>query len=87
MPATAVAVTVKLALVKNPFEIAQDELARIVAPGLLVIAQPVSAVLNPLPATTTEVPAGPELGVRVILGAGWVTVKVAVAKSPVDPLT
>ena len=77
----------KLAAVRSPFEIEQDELARMVTPGLLAIAQPVSAVLNPLPVTVTEVPAGPELGVRVILGAGRVTVKVAEAKSVVLPVT
>jgi len=36
-----------------------------------------SAVLNPLPVTETNVPAGPELGVKVIAGTVVVTVNVA----------
>jgi hypothetical protein len=37
----------------------------------------VSAVLKPVPVTVTKVPAGPELGVRVIEGDVVVTVNVA----------
>jgi hypothetical protein len=56
-------------------------------PGLLVIPQLLSANRNPVPATTTEVPAGPDVGVSVILGPGRVSVKAAVAISPLVPLT
>ena len=45
----------------------------------------VSVVMNPLPVRVTTVPAGPELGLRLIVA--FVTVKVNVAKSPVLPWT
>jgi hypothetical protein len=57
--------------------------------GLLTVGlhAPTSAVAKPLPVIVTEVPAGPVLGVRVNVGVEDGTVKVAVAKSPVDPVT
>ena len=56
-------------------------------PGLLVIVQLESVARNPVPVTVTDVPAGPEVGLNVIDGPGRVTVKAAVAKSPLIPLT
>ena len=44
-----------------------------------------SAEAKPPPLIVTLVPIGPELGVRVIVGVGTVTVNVVVAKSPVVP--
>jgi len=57
--------------------------------GLLeiVVHEPASAVLKPLPVIVTAVPEGPELGARVIVGDVDVMVNVAVAKSPVLPVT
>ena len=51
------------------------------------LQSPASAVLNPCPLTETAVPLGPEVGPRVIVGAIVVTVKAAVAKSPLLPVT
>jgi hypothetical protein len=57
--------------------------------GLLeiLVHGPASAVLKPLPVIVTGVPLGPVLGVRVIVGDVDVMVNVAVAKSPVLPVT
>ena len=53
-------------------------------PGLLDTTQvALSLGLKPLPVIVTDVPAGPLFGVRAIFGEVVVTVKVAVAKSPV----
>jgi hypothetical protein len=49
--------------------------------------RPASAGLKPLPVIETVLPLFPELGLRTIVGAGAVTVKTAVAKSPLVPLT
>jgi hypothetical protein len=46
-----------------------------------------SAVLNPCPLIVTPVPLGPKVGLRVMIGTLVVTVKAAVAKSPVEPVT
>jgi hypothetical protein len=58
-----------------------------VAPGLLVIeaALQVSVVKKPLPKTVMTDPLGADEGVRVMCGP--LTVKTAVAKSPVLPVT
>jgi hypothetical protein len=48
---------------------------------------PASAGLKPLPEIVTAVLTGPELGVRVIVGVGLVTVNVAAAISPDVPVT
>jgi hypothetical protein len=48
---------------------------------------PASAVLKPLPVNVTPVPEGPPVGLRVIVGAFVVTVKVALAASPLLPVT
>jgi hypothetical protein len=45
----------------------------------------VSVVEKPLPVTVTVIPVTPELGVNTILGP--VTIKAAVAVSPVEPVT
>jgi hypothetical protein len=47
--------------------------------------EPVSVVEKPLPVTVTVIPVTPELGVSTILGP--VTVNVACAESPVEPVT
>ena len=52
-----------------------------------LVHAPESAGLKPLPPTVTAVPAGPPFGVRVIVGAIVLTVKVAEPVSPVLPLT
>jgi len=49
--------------------------------------QLVSVGLNPFPEIVTIAPTGAALEERVIVGDGVVTVKVAVAKSPVLPVT
>jgi len=49
--------------------------------GVLVTVTVVAVKKNPLPDIVPEVPIGPEVGVRVILGP--VTVKVAASESPV----
>src|SRR5208282_3890400 len=54
---------------------------------LEIIHAPASPVLNPLPVIVTGVLNGPVLGIRVIVGDVEVTVNVAVAKSPVLPVT
>jgi len=51
------------------------------------LQSPASAVLNPCPLTETAVPLGPVVGPRVIVGPWVVTVKAAVAKSPLLPVT
>ena len=56
-------------------------------PGLLTMLHVVSVVENVFPDTATAVPAGPELGLSVIAGAGTVTVKVAWAESPELPVS
>ena len=43
--------------------------------------------MKPLPVTATRVLIGPEFGVRTMVGALTVTVKAAVAISPVVPVT
>jgi len=48
---------------------------------------PTSAVLKPLPVMVTAVRTGPEFGVSTRVAVFRVTVKAAVAKSPVLPLT
>jgi hypothetical protein len=48
---------------------------------------PTSAALKPLPDMITPVPIGPPVGLTVIVGALVVTVKVALALSPVVPVT
>jgi hypothetical protein len=68
----------------------QDEPPAMMLVGLLVIeahGPGPSAALKPLPVTVTAVPIGPELGTSVIVGVGLVTVNVAEAKSPVEPVT
>jgi len=75
----------KLAVVILPFEIVHVGLLMMLS-GVLAMLQDVSAVLNPLPKIVTAVPAGPVLGTRVIVGAGEVTVNVALAKSPLLPV-
>ena len=57
--------------------------------GILVTEQATeaSAGLNPPPLIVTPVPTGPELGLRMIEGEEVVTRKVAVAESPVLPVT
>jgi hypothetical protein len=57
--------------------------------GLLeiLVHGPASPVLKPLPVMVTGVLNGPVLGVRVIVGDVDVMVNVAVAKSPVLPVT
>ena len=87
VPGTAVAVTVKEAEVICPLEMVQEGSEIMLTPGLLLIVEHVSPLLNPPPLITTAVPAGPELGLRTIVGAGDVMAKVAVAKSPVLPRT
>jgi len=82
VPGAAVAVTVKDEALNFPLETVQPTGVTTLV-GLLEMTQVVSAAANPLPVTLTAVPAGPALGVRVIAGVGVVTVKVAVAKSPV----
>jgi hypothetical protein len=60
----------------------------IVGPGVLDTTQtPLSNGLKPLPVIVTEVPAGPLLGVRVRDAVVVDTMKVAVAVSPVKPVT
>ena len=54
-------------------------------PGVMV--HDVSPVLKPLPLTVTTVPAGAELGMKLIDGEVVVTVNVACAESPVLPVT
>ena len=51
------------------------------------VHDPASAALKPLPPTVTPVPDGPPVGLRVIMGAFDVTVKLALAESPVVPVT
>jgi len=53
----------------------------------ILVHGPVSPVLNPLPVIVTGVLNGPLVGVRVIVGDVEVMVNVAVAKSPVLPVT
>ena len=76
----------KLADVICPSDIVHDGLVTIFVGVLLIVVQ-VSVGLNPIPVTVTEVPAGPELGLRTIVGAGEVIVNVARATSPVVPVT
>ena len=79
--------TVKDAAVILPPDMVHAAPEIIVVPGLLVIepGAHVSVVKKPLPKTLTTVPLGPDEGLRVICGP--VTVKTAVAKSPVLPVT
>jgi hypothetical protein len=53
--------------------------------GVLLIVRQASVVKNPPPVIVTGVPAGPEVGLRAMVGP--VTTKVVVAKSPVLPVT
>jgi hypothetical protein len=55
--------------------------------GAVVIPQVVSVTTNPVPETVTKVPSCPEVGESVIVGVGVVTVNVAVAKSPFEPVS
>ena len=49
--------------------------------------RPASAALKPVPPTVIPVPEGPPVGLRVMVGAFDVTVKLALAESPVPPVT
>jgi hypothetical protein len=77
---------VNVQVVNCPLEIVQAGL--VVRPdGPLVKVPKVSPLLNPLPVTETTVPTGPDVGLKVMEGVETVTVKAAVAKSPVLPRT
>jgi len=54
---------------------------------LVIVHAPALVGLKPLPVIDTAVLNGPELGLRIIVGVGFVTVNVAVAKSVVLPVT
>jgi len=85
-PNAAVAETANVA-VTWPLEILQPGLVMMLGDGVSVMAQLVSAVLNPLPVISMIfVPPGAAGGLRTIVGVRAVTEKAAVAKSLLPPL-
>jgi hypothetical protein len=89
VPGVAVPETVKLLPLNRPEEVMVQVEAVTMFVGVLktLVHAPASPLLKPLPPTVTAVPAEPPVGVRVMVGAVVVTVKVAAPVSPVLPLT
>jgi len=81
--------TVKLVPVNWPEAVIEHTGKAMMLAGVLemLVHGPTSPLLNPLPVIVTAVPGEPEVGVSVITGAVETKVNVAVAKSPVLPVT